>query len=344
MVRNPILDDDRLDLFIRKKAALKMLKHCRDFREARLEVMGFMVGHRYEWDGDEYTIVEDVVTSDLDTSSVSVKFANFEPLFGELDGFEKRGKDYILVGWYHSHPGHTSFMSGTDKQTQLRMFNKEYQSAVVIDPIRMEMKAFKLLDEEVYEKPYGILEGPDSLGDVVFEAADDAEEMVEEEMVEDEMLEDWEDTGDDDGIWEEEEEGGGEDEDGYVDGGGRMEEEEEEEEEDYFDYGVAVAHYPRRTREERGNRSTRSIAPYTPQTNAKSEPISQEEIPSEHPEEKELDAFDYAWFAAPVLLGLLGGIFGFLAVRGRKKDPGKWMLILGAMFSLIWFAGGYGYY
>ena len=340
MVRNPVLDDDRLDLFIRKTAALKMLKHCRDFRDDRLEVMGFMVGHRYEWRGDEYTVVEDVVTSDLDTSSVSVKFANFEPLFGELDRFEKRGKDYILVGWYHSHPGHTSFMSGTDKQTQIRMFNKEYQSAVVIDPIRIEMKAFKLLDEEVYEKPYGILEGPDSLGDVVFKAGDEAEEMIEEEMVEDEMLEDWEDDNEDENVWEEEAEEG-EEENGYKDGEEVGDGEEDSAE--YYDF--AVADYESEPPVERRRRrpAGRDLAPAAP-VKTEPEPIHHEENPLEQPAEKELDALDYAWFAAPVLLGLLGGIFGFLAVKGRKKDPGKWMLILGALFSLIWFAGGYGYY
>ena len=342
MVRNPVLDDDRLDLFIRKTAALKMLKHCRDFRDDRLEVMGFMVGHRYHWEGREHTVVEDVVTSDLDTSSVSVKFANFEPLFGELDRFEKRGKDYILVGWYHSHPGHTSFMSSTDKQTQKRMFNKDYQSAVVIDPIRIEMKAFKLLDDEVYEKPYGILEGPDSLGEVVFESSgDEVEEMIEEDMVEDEMQEGWEDAGEGDSIWEEEDEEGGVDEYGSVE---EMEGEEEADAE-YYDFGVAVAdHGTGEPPVERGRRSAGSkIAPVA-SVETEPGPAPQKEMPSEYPEEKELDALDYAWFAAPVLLGLLGGVFGFLAVKGRKKDPGKWMLILGALFSLIWFAGGYGYY
>ena len=85
---NPIFEDEHIDLFIKKEAALKMLKHCKDFRDIQLEVMGFMVGHKYEWEGREYTVVEDVVTSDLDTTAVSVKFASFEPLFKKLDKFE----------------------------------------------------------------------------------------------------------------------------------------------------------------------------------------------------------------------------------------------------------------
>ena len=157
------MEYDGVDLFIDKRAALKMLKHCRDFKDMQLEVMGFMVGHRYHWGGREHTVVEDVVTSDLNTTAISVKFASFEPLFAELDRFEKEGKDYILVGWYHSHPGHTCFMSPTDKDTQIRMFNKKFQSAVVIDPINIEMKAFQLFGSEIYEKPYAIITGPDTL-------------------------------------------------------------------------------------------------------------------------------------------------------------------------------------
>jgi len=158
---NPILDNYECDLFIRKKALLDMLMHCKAYREVQLEVMGLMVGYRFNWNGRDFTVVEEVVTSELDTSAISVKFASFEPLFNELDKFEKEGKDYILVGWYHSHPGHTSFMSPTDKDTQMRMFNKPYQSAVVIDPINIEMKAFKLEQGDIYEKPYSIISGPE---------------------------------------------------------------------------------------------------------------------------------------------------------------------------------------
>jgi len=126
--------------------------------------------------------------------------------------------------------------------------------------------------------------------------------------------------------------------------GGEEVDDEEVADDEYYDFGVAVADFENEPPPERRRRPARTQqAPAVPME-TESESVPDEEIPSEHPVEKELDAFDYAWFAAPVLLGLLGGIFGFLAVKGRKKNPGKWMLILGALFSLIWFAGGYGYY
>jgi len=324
-VINPIFEDEHIDLFIKKEAALKMLKHCKDFRDIQLEVMGFMVGHKYEWEGREYTVVEDVVTSDLDTTAVSVKFASFEPLFKKLDKFEKDGMDYLLVGWYHSHPGHTSFMSPTDKDTQMRMFKKEYQSAVVIDPINIEMKSFKLHEGEVYEKPYAILPGPDQMEGEEAEEPEaegeeetgiDQEKFVEAEFVEAEMVESWpeeeEDYAVEDEPWEEEP--------GEI----RVP----------YDYGVPTP----------APAEARVQAPLLPEARQEynPEPVAQQEGEGdETPKDEELDAFDYAWFAAPVLLGILGGLFGFFAVREKKSSLGNAMIVLGAISSLVWFASSY---
>jgi uncharacterized membrane protein YfcA len=43
------------------------------------------------------------------------------------------------------------------------------------------------------------------------------------------------------------------------------------------------------------------------------------------------------WYLAPVLMGFIGGIWGWYCVR--KKDPkmAKWLLILGIIFSVVWY-------
>ncbi len=144
-----------VDLYISEKAFKKLLTHCYDYAEERKEVMGLMVGDRYKWKDKEYTKVDDVVTTDLDSSSVYVRFnrEGFEALFEELD---KLPKDYIIVGWYHSHPGHTTFLSATDIRTQEAMFNQDFHSAVVVDPINVQMQAFGVKDGRSYYKSYAI--------------------------------------------------------------------------------------------------------------------------------------------------------------------------------------------
>jgi hypothetical protein len=47
-----------------------------------------------------------------------------------------------ILGWYHSHPGHGIFLSGTDLNTQRLSFNKIWQIAIVYDPLRHEIGYF----------------------------------------------------------------------------------------------------------------------------------------------------------------------------------------------------------
>ncbi len=132
------------DVYISHSAFKMIMEHCGKMGKKNLEALGFLMGHRFSCEGGTYIDIEHVVTSDLDASSVSVKFKDFGPMFKDLYKFEKEGKDYILLGWYHSHPGHTCFLSETDIETQKRMFKKDYQIALVVDPIHHDMKIYRL--------------------------------------------------------------------------------------------------------------------------------------------------------------------------------------------------------
>ncbi|WP_433964479.1 Mov34/MPN/PAD-1 family protein [Tunturiibacter gelidiferens] len=47
-----------------------------------------------------------------------------------------------LVGWYHSHPGHSIFLSTTDLQTQALWFRQPWHVALVFDPVSLDLGAF----------------------------------------------------------------------------------------------------------------------------------------------------------------------------------------------------------
>ena len=144
-------------LFITPSSAKIMLDHC--YKHGRVkEVMGLMIGQTFHYKGELFSVVKDVVTSELDATEVNVKFDSFEKLFDQLDQIEY---DYQIIGWYHSHPNYSSFMSPTDADTQARMFKHPYQYAIVIDPIRMDMNAFTLdlsKKSKVKEKPFAIVD------------------------------------------------------------------------------------------------------------------------------------------------------------------------------------------
>ncbi|HIH01226.1 TPA: hypothetical protein HA259_03990, partial [Thermoplasmata archaeon] len=109
--------DGRIDIFISSLAERKVRDQAAVAAPESLEVMGLLIGEVCEWRGFSYVVIRDACTTDLKNTPSKVRFdAEALPkLFRDLDGM---GFDYVIVGWYHSHPGHTCFLSRTDLETQ----------------------------------------------------------------------------------------------------------------------------------------------------------------------------------------------------------------------------------
>jgi proteasome lid subunit RPN8/RPN11 len=148
-------------MYLSTLAESKIRKHAIEEAPRGLEVMGFLLGDVQSWRGVVYSAVRDAVTTELRSTPAKVRFnpEAFPDLFIQLDD---SGFDYILVGWYHSHPGHTCFMSLTDIATQRSMFNQPYHSALVVDPLNHDIKAFRLAGGGVEEIPFALFEPPDA--------------------------------------------------------------------------------------------------------------------------------------------------------------------------------------
>jgi len=142
-------------MYLSSVAEKKIREHAVGEAHRRLEVMGFLLGDVAKWKGKVYSIVSDVVTTQLKSSSSKVRFdpEAFPRLFAKLDD---SGFDYILVGWYHSHPGHTCFLSRTDLETQKTMFDQPYHVALVIDPVNEDVKAFRLAGDGYEEVSFAV--------------------------------------------------------------------------------------------------------------------------------------------------------------------------------------------
>ncbi len=142
-------------LYLSDLAEGKIRSHAEKEAPKRLEVMGFLLGDVRSWKGATYTVVRDVGTTGLRSSSSKVKFdpEGLPSLFHQLD---VSGFDYVLVGWYHSHPGHTCFLSRTDLLTQRSMFNEPYHVALVIDPLNRDLKTFRLVGDGYAEIPFAL--------------------------------------------------------------------------------------------------------------------------------------------------------------------------------------------
>lgn len=129
------------EVYIHKNALSEAKEYAK--RAAPNETLGFMLGKVKEWKGQKYVVIERIVTAETDSTQTSTKFKT-ESLGKVADEIMD---DEIIIGWYHSHPGHGCFLSETDIITHTQQFYNPYNVALVIDPVRGDFKFFKTDDE-----------------------------------------------------------------------------------------------------------------------------------------------------------------------------------------------------
>ncbi len=133
--------DSAETVYISSLALLKMLKHGR--AGVPMEVMGLMLGDFV----DEFTIhVVDVFAMPQSGTGVSVEAVDDVFQTKMMDMLRQTGRDQMVVGWYHSHPGFGCWLSSVDVNTQQSFEQLNPRSvAVVIDPIQ-SVKGKVLID------------------------------------------------------------------------------------------------------------------------------------------------------------------------------------------------------
>lgn len=149
-------------------AALKVLMHAKtgkgkqgrtgtgnaqEDRQNWIEVMGLLQGHFT----DNTLIITDSFALPVDASEVecSLNDHSVAYMIQYLERSRELGKpDAGCVGWYHSHPGYSCFLSGIDVNTQqLNQAHQDPWVALVVDPVqsvasgKLEIRAFRTLPE-----------------------------------------------------------------------------------------------------------------------------------------------------------------------------------------------------
>lgn len=139
--------DNAETVYISLLALLKMLKHAR--AGVPMEVMGLMLGEFV----DDFTIhVIDVFAMPQLGTGVSVEAVDDVFQTKMMDMLRQTGRDQMVVGWYHSHPGFGCWLLSVDVLTQqlFEQLNKR-AVAVVVDPIqsvkgKVVIDAFRTID------------------------------------------------------------------------------------------------------------------------------------------------------------------------------------------------------
>jgi COP9 signalosome complex subunit 5 len=139
-------------------AVLKMAMHAKTGQGKKglissdannwVEVMGLLQGYFYE----NTFVVTDSFGVPVEASEVECAMTDrsIQHMLAHISYGERCGRAEGCVGWYHSHPGLTCFLSGIDVNTQtLNQSMYDPWFAMVIDPVRtistgkVEMRAFR---------------------------------------------------------------------------------------------------------------------------------------------------------------------------------------------------------
>lgn len=142
--------DTSEQVYVSSLALLKMLRHGR--AGIPMEVMGLMLGEFI----DDYTVrIVDVFSMPQSGNSVTVEAV--DPVFQTkmLDMLKQTGRQEMVCGWYHSHPGFGCWFSGTDINTQ-QSFEQLNSRAVgiVVDPVqsvrgKVVIDCFRLINPQL---------------------------------------------------------------------------------------------------------------------------------------------------------------------------------------------------
>ncbi|MBS7648312.1 Mov34/MPN/PAD-1 family protein [Candidatus Bathyarchaeota archaeon] len=143
--------DNIYEAYISFDALAKLENHVALNKD--VEVLGFLIGDFCEWNGKQYTLIVDSQPIESISRSDMVE-PHENSLARALNRIDRILKENIIVGWYHSHPDFGCFLSSIDVQTQRSFFSNPNHVALVIDPVRIELKLFKLTDNSYRGIPF----------------------------------------------------------------------------------------------------------------------------------------------------------------------------------------------
>src|SRR4051812_25228774 len=113
------------------------------------EIGGVLVGEVKKDDAGPYLMIEttvDALHADEKGAELTFTHDTWDHINKEMDTKHKGKK---VVGWYHTHPGFSVFLSDRDQFIQKSFFNLPFQVAFVYDPKSKEHGMFTWRDNEI---------------------------------------------------------------------------------------------------------------------------------------------------------------------------------------------------
>ena len=145
------------------------------------EIGGYLIGKLEE----KKVVITDAIYATAESNPTYVSFDNMLQ-FKILEELEERGKEEVILGWFHTHPGLNVFMSGTDIATQqiyqallpeaVAMVNDGNTFARTRNQNDYKAKFFRVTKEgKSQEVNFSILTNPNDLVDLLTDHVQDEE-------------------------------------------------------------------------------------------------------------------------------------------------------------------------
>lgn len=147
------MNDNGLSIFIERNNLFGIEEYLRS--DTNNELGGVLIGNVYKDKNDKLFIVikNNIIAESTNASLSRLTFTH--ETWGKINSnLEKDFPDQKILGWYHSHPGHSVFLSTYDVFIQDNFFNLPYMTAFVYDPIISD-RGFFYKDESGIKKSEG---------------------------------------------------------------------------------------------------------------------------------------------------------------------------------------------
>lgn len=145
--------DSEYRIFIKQETLKRIEDHL--LSDVNNELGGVMVGEIcINSNNKKFITINDLIIAKHSNSSLSRLTFTHETWDYINEIMERDFPGSKILGWYHSHPGHTVFLSNYDLFIHENFFNLEYMVAYVFDPT-IKDRGFFVWDNDKVEKSEG---------------------------------------------------------------------------------------------------------------------------------------------------------------------------------------------
>lgn len=143
-------------IFFNDDVVAAMKRHaCSDTSR---EIAGIMVGYA-DIEHNKVFVEAHIEAEHTEASQGNVTFTH--DTWAQINRvMDSEYPDYVIVGWYHSHPNFGIFLSSYDQFIHRNFFSAPWQVAFVIDPVRTQSGWFRWEDEHIVSAPVVTMQVP----------------------------------------------------------------------------------------------------------------------------------------------------------------------------------------